>query len=70
MLQLNEAEMDSFIELSCDNTLKQKSDNIFQINFWLGLQERYSRLYEKAVLFLMLLLQLITAKLNSLLCFP
>jgi hypothetical protein len=54
ILQLNESEMDSLIELSCDTALKEHFDKLSLINFWLSCRNEYSQLSEKAVRFLML----------------
>jgi hypothetical protein len=53
ILQLNESEMDSLIELFCDTALKEHFDKLSLINFWLSCRNEYSQLSEKAVRFLM-----------------
>jgi hypothetical protein len=49
ILQLNESEMDSLIDLSCDTALKEHFDKLSLINFWLSCRNEYSQLSEKAV---------------------
>jgi hypothetical protein len=53
ILQLNELEINSLIELSCDTALKEHFDKLSLINFWLNCRNEYSQLSEKAVRFLM-----------------
>jgi hypothetical protein len=53
ILQLNESEMDSLIELFCDTALKEHFDKLSLTSFWLSCRNEYSQLPEKAVRFLM-----------------